>query len=64
MHIETHTQRVDHSVNVYVCMLDASKAFDYVNLLTLFTMLLKRDMSPIFLWFFIYTYWNRQIRVK
>ena len=64
MHIETHTHCVDHSGNVYVCMLDTSKAFDYVNLLTLFTMLLKRDMNPIFLWFLIYTYCNQQIRAK
>ena len=36
--IETITYYVDHDGNVYVCTLDASKAFDCVNLLTLFNM--------------------------
>ena len=47
-----------------MCTLDASKAFDCVNLLTLFNMLLKRDMSPIFLRFLMHTYGNQQVRVK
>ena len=44
-------------------MLDASKAFDCVNLLTLFTRLLKRDMNPIFLRFLLYAYFNQEMRV-
>ena len=58
-------------------MLDASKAFDCVNLLTLFTdndlyslrekcpyrtMLLKRDMSTIFFRFLMYNYCDQQLR--
>ena len=37
---------------VYVCTLDASKAFDWVNLLTLFKKLFERNMCPLFLRFF------------
>ena len=35
--------------NVFVLMLDASKAFDRVNYCKLFGELLKRDISPIVL---------------
>ena len=62
--IENITYYVDHDENVYMWMLDASKAFDCVNLLTLFNILLKRDMSPIFLRFLMHTYCNQQMRVK
>ena len=49
---------------MYVCMLDASKAFDYVNLLLLFMKLLQRDMCPLFLRFLMNTYCKQQMRVK
>ena len=45
-------------------MVDASKAFDYVNLLTLFNMLPKIYTSPIFLRFLMDTYCTQQMRVK
>ena len=35
--------------SVYMCMLDASKAFDRVNLLTLLKTLYSRGMCPIYL---------------
>ena len=62
--IETITYYVDHDGNVFNVMLDASKTFDCVNLLTLFTMLLERDMSPIFLRFLMSNYCNQQMKVK
>ena len=45
-------------------MLDASKAFDRVNLLLLFSKLLQRDMCPVFLRFLKSIYCNQQMRVK
>ena len=45
-------------------MLDASKAFDCVNLLTLFNILPKRVMSPISLRLLMHTYCNQQMRIK
>ena len=45
-------------------MLDASKAFDCVNLLLMLKKLLQRDMCPLFLRFLMNTYCNLQMRVK
>ena len=45
-------------------MLDASKAFDCVNLLLLFKKLLQRDMCPLFLRFLMNTYCKQQMTVK
>ena len=50
--------------NVFVLMLDASKAFDRVNYCTLFVELLKRDMSPIVLILLLYMYTSQTLRVK
>ena len=61
---ETVSYYVDNSGQVYVCMLDASKAFDCVNLLLLFKKLLQRDMCPLFLRFLMNTYCKQQMRVK
>ena len=61
---ETVSYYVDNSDQVYVCMLDASKAFDCVNFLLLFKKLLKRDMWPLFLRFLMNIYCKQQMRVK
>ena len=50
--------------NVFVLMLDASKAFDTVNYCKLFGELLKRDISPIVLRFLLYMYTSQMLRVK
>ena len=55
---------IGHLGHTYMCTLDASKAFDPVNLLLLFSKLLQRDMCPLFLRFLMSTYCNQQIRVK
>ena len=55
---------INNSGKVYVCTSDASKAFDSVNLLTLFKKLFERNMCPLFLRFFIYSYCNQKMRIK
>ena len=50
--------------NVFVLMLDASKAFDWVNYCKLFGELLKRDISPIVLRLLLYMYTSQTLRVK
>ena len=50
--------------NVFVLMLDASKAFDRVNYCKLFGELLKRDISQIVLRLLLYMYTSQTLRVK
>ena len=50
--------------NVFVLMLDASKAFDRVNYCKLFRELLKCDISPIVLRLLLYMYTSQTLRVK
>ena len=50
--------------NVFVLMLDASKAFDRVNYCKLYRELLKRDISPIVLRLLLYMYTSQTLRVK
>ena len=54
---ETVNYYINNSGKVYVCTLDASKAFDRVNLRTLFKKLFERHMCPLFLRFFIHSYY-------
>ena len=58
---ETISYYVDNSGQVYVCMLDAAKAFDCVNLLLLLKKLLQRDICPLFLRFLMNTYCKQQV---
>ena len=44
--------------------MDASKAFDRVNLLTLFKKLFERNICSLFLRFFIHSYCNQKMRIK
>ena len=62
--METVSYHIGHLGHTYMCMLDVSKAFDRVNLLLLFHMLLQRDMCPLFLRFLMSTYCNQQMRVR
>ena len=50
--------------NVFVLMLDASKAFDRVNYCNVFGELLRRDISPIVLRLLLYMYTSQTLRVK
>ena len=49
---------------VYMCMLDASKAFDRVNLLTLFKTLYSRGMCPIYLRLLMKIYEEQNMRIR
>ena len=61
---ETVNYYINNPGKVYVCTLDASKAFVRVNLLTLFKKLFERNMCPLFLRFFIHSYCNQKMRIK
>ena len=61
---ETVNYYINNSGQVYVCTLDASKAFDRVNLLTLFKKLFERNMCPLFLRFLIPSYCNQKMHIK
>ena len=50
--------------NVFVCILDASEAFNRVNYCKLVEELLKRDISPIALRLLLYMYTSQTLRVK
>ena len=49
---------------VYMCMLDASKVFDRVNLLTLFKTLFSRGMCPIYLRLLMKIYEEQQMLIR
>ena len=50
--------------SVYMCMLDASKAFDRVNLLTLFKTLYSSGMCPIYLRLLMKIYEEQNMRIR
>ena len=50
--------------SVYMCMLDASKAFDRVNSLTLFKTLYSRGMCPIYLRLLMKIYEEQNMRIR
>ena len=55
---------MNNGSNVYVTLLDASKAFDRVNYVKLFRLLAKRNLCPVVLRFLIVFYTNQSIRVQ
>ena len=55
---------LNNDTNVNVTLLDASKAFDRVNYLKLFRILVRRKLNPLILRFLIILYTNQYIRVK
>ena len=62
------TEVIDYYQNngspVYMCMLDASKTFDRVNLLTLFKTLYSMGMCPIYLRLLMKIYEEQQMRIR
>ena len=59
---ETVNYYINNLGKVHVCTSDAYKAFDRVNLLTLFKMLFEHNMCPLFIRFFIHSYCNQKMR--
>ena len=55
---------IHNGSSVYMCMLDASKAFDRVNLLTLFKTLYSRGMCPIYLRLLMIIYEGQNMRFR
>ena len=51
-------------IYVCVCTIDASKAFDRVNVFVLFNLLRKRNFSPLYLGFLMYSYCNQRMRIR
>ena len=51
-------------IYIYVCTIDASKAFDRVDLFVLFNLLRKRNFCPLYLRFLINSYCNQRMRVR
>ncbi len=50
--------------NVYVALLDATKAFDCVNYCKLFRKLIEKNMSPLVLRLLLYMYTHQKLQVK
>lgn len=55
---------LNNDSNVYVTLLDASRAFDRVNYVKLFRVLVKRKLCPIVTRFLLMLYTNQSIRVQ
>ena len=53
-----------HSTPVFMCFMDASKAFDWVNQYTLFYKLLRRDVPGRFVKLLLFWYSSQQICVR
>lgn len=53
-----------HGSNVFVMLLDATKAFDRVNYIKLFRLLLKRGLCPLLCRFLAFTYTKQMLRVR
>ena len=47
-----------------MCTIDASKAFDRVNLFVLFNLLRNRNFCLLYLRFLMYSYCNQRMRVR
>ena len=61
---ETINYYLHNKSYIYMCTIDASKAFDRVNLFVLFTLLRKRNFCPLYLIFLMYSYCNQRMRVR
>jgi len=55
---------LNNNSNIYVTLLDASRAFDRVNYVKLFRILIGRKICPLISRFILMLYMNQSIRVK
>ena len=61
---ETIDYYVHNESDVYMCSIDAFKAFDRVNILLLFRKLRKRNFCPLFLRYLVNSYCNQMMMVR
>ena len=52
------------NTTTFVCLLDASKAFDMVNYIKLFLLLLERNLSPLTAKLLLFSYTNQSMCVR
>ena len=61
---ETIAHYISRGSNVYACFIDASKAFDKINIVKLFNILLKRNILPDFVSLLLDSYERQQVCFK
>ena len=61
---ETINYYLHNKSDIYICTIDASKAFDRVNLFVLFNLLRKHNFCPLYLRFLMFSYCNQRMRVR
>ena len=61
---ETINYYLHNDSDVYMCTIDASKAFDRVNLFVLFSKLRRRNFCPLYLRFLLNSYCSQNMMVK
>ena len=61
---EVNNYYINNDSCIYICMLDASKAFDRVNHLNLFNKLKLRNICPIILKLLMWTYQRQFVMVN
>ena len=62
--METVNYYRENNSDVYVLLLDASQAFDKVNYIKLFQLLMKRNANPLVIRCLLYMYTNQNLNVK
>ncbi len=62
--METITYYRHHNTDVYVLLLNASQAFDKVNYVKLFKLLLSRNINPMVIRCILYMYTNQNLNIK
>ena len=61
---ETIQYYINNNSHVFATLLDASRAFDRVEYIKLFRLLLSKGICPVIARFLLYLYTNQTIRVK
>ena len=62
--LETTDYYVNHGGSVFALALDASKAFDRVQYVMLFKLLISRNVNPYYIRFLLQSYLNQELRVN
>ena len=64
MYVRCVQYYINNNSDVHVTLLDASQAFDRVNYVKLFRMLIKKRLCPVIIRFLIILYTNQSIRIQ